>query len=181
MTKKSYLDAQKKIEVREFLFQQLLFKHVIGLPGPDINEYWRRFIADGCKRVEMYENNVLQAAVQINKLKPDRRVRYRIGDIYNAPADKKDTLYDLDFCCTVKNAIPHIQKFKNNFIMTFSTRYGVKNTVKTFFQTRGERVIKKQKYTYPVEHQLFTTDQGKYIMVRYCDTSAMCSIAKINH
>lgn len=180
MKKTTYVNSNNKMAAREFLFQQLLFKHVIGLPGPDINEYWMKWLNRGCKSVEMYENDISTASLQLRKIQPHQAVKYNIGDIYNAPANKRNTLYDLDFCCTAKSAIPHIQKFRDNFIMTFSNRLGMNNTIKTFFSARNERVISKRKSVTPIEHYNIVTNQGKYIMVRYCDTSAMCSIAKIH-
>lgn len=178
--KLTYTDSNEKIAVREFLFQQLLFKHVIGLPGPDINEYWMKWVNRGCKSVEMYENDTLTAVTQLRKIQPFKNIKYNIGDIINAPANKKDTLYDLDFCCTAKSAIEHIKKFRENFIMTFSTRLGVNNTIKTFFSAREEKILSRWNNKTPIDHLVILTNKGKYIMATYCDTSAMCSIAKIN-
>ena len=37
--KETYLGAAQKIAVRNFLFSQFNFNNIVGLAGPDINEY----------------------------------------------------------------------------------------------------------------------------------------------
>ena len=39
MTKVTYTDAAKKHAVREFLFSYFKFNAIVGLAGPNINEY----------------------------------------------------------------------------------------------------------------------------------------------
>ena len=74
----------------------------------------------------------------------------------------------------------HIKKFRDNFIMTFSTRIGVKETINKFFKFRGEKIISDHEFHGPgLQNRMFKTNLGKYLFITYADTSAMCCIAKI--
>jgi hypothetical protein len=104
------------------------------------------------------------------------------GDILTADADRDNTLYDLDFCRSVNHLTPHIRKFQNNFMMTFSIRIkgGSDATTKIFFGSRDELIVSRREFTSPIVHTEFITTKGKYLFTQYYDTSPMCTIAKIN-
>lgn len=178
MTKYTYLNASKKHAVREFLFSQFRLKNIIGLPGPNFNECISFYESKGFKDIEVWENTPDVAMHQLMNAK--KSVRMRFGDVLAAEPNRIDTLYDLDYCCTVRYMKEHIQKFQSNFIMTFSTRIGVEETIKTFFKARKEAIVSSIDKISPVKHTIFTTNIGsKYIYTPYFDTSAMCCIAKI--
>jgi len=177
--KKTYVNSHNKKLVREFILQKITFEKVIGLPGPDINVYLERFEKKGVKDFEIYEIDSKLALVQLAKVKSKSKLSLKIGDIINASPDEKNVFYDLDFCDSVKYLQEHISKFKNNFMMTFSYRIGLKYTIDTFFKARNEKIIKKKELANPIKHTIFTTNNGDYIFIKYFDTSAMCCFAKI--
>lgn len=185
MGKITYKDAKEKKKVRDFLFSLFApkkLKKVIGLGGPDINEYLSYLESRGYKDVTIYENSIPVMIEQIKYIRTRNKVEIRYGDIYSA-GEFDDTLYDLDYCCTIKFMKEHLKKFKNNFIMTFSLRFGESETVSKFFSTRRENIISvTHKYSphHPVEHSIYTTTGGEYIYLKYFDTSTMCCFAKIN-
>jgi hypothetical protein len=179
--KQTYLTSQNKKLVRDFILQRFEFESIVGLAGPDINEYLDYLKAKGCKQFEIYENNPQVVIKQLSKIdKSQENVSIVLGDIYQANPDKSKTLFDLDYCASVRYLKHHIAKFKDNFIMTFSTRIGLKETINTFFDARKEEVLDSVDYESPLPHTIYTTNQGsKYLFVKYCDTSAMCCFAKI--
>jgi hypothetical protein len=183
MTKLSYKNATEKKEVRDFLFS-LFAKHhfnkIVGLPGPDINDYISFCKSHGYKKFKMYEMDANILKKQLRKIKTHRASLIH-GDIIKANADRKDVLYDLDYCVTVRYMKEHIEKFNNNFIMTFSRRIKDIETITSFFQAKDEEVISIVTKFYPREHKIYKTDKGnEYIYINYRDTSNMCCIAKIN-
>jgi len=178
--KKTYINSTNKHAVREFLIQKFQFEQVVGLAGPDINEYLAYLESKGCKQFEIYENNSQVALQQLSKVKSKSKIALICSDILKANPDKENVLFDLDFCASVRFLQEHIAKFKNNFIMTFSTRIGLKETINTFFKAKKEKVLDSVDYQSPMPHTIYTTKQGnKYLFIRYWDTSAMCCFAKI--
>jgi hypothetical protein len=178
MTKETYLDAANKHAVREFLFSYFKFNNIVGLAGPNINEYIKWCKSKGYKDIEIWENTPTVAMHQLMKIK--HPVRMRFGNILDAEPNRVKTLYDLDYCATVYTLEKHITKFKDNFIMTLSTRAGIEFTINEFFKARKEKIISSINKFSPINHTIFTTNNnGKYIFTPYRDTSAMCCIAKI--
>lgn len=178
--KKTYVNSANKHAVREFLIQRFQFEQVVGLAGPDINEYLAYLESKGCKQFEIYENNSQVALQQLSKIRSKSKIALICDDILKADPDKKNVLFDLDFCASVRFLQEHIAKFRENFIMTFSTRIGLKETINTFFKARKEKVLDSVDYQSPMPHTIYTTKQGnKYLFIRYWDTSAMCCFAKI--
>ena len=177
--KKTYIDSSNKHAVREFLIQRFQFESVVGLAGPDINEYLVYLEAKGCTQFEIYENNSSIALQQLSKIRSKSKIALICGDILKANPNKENVLFDLDFCASVRFLTEHIAKFKNNFIMTFSTRIGVQQTVDTFFKARKERVLQSIDHISPMPHTIYTTKQVDYLFIKYFDTSAMCCFAKI--
>jgi hypothetical protein len=129
---------------------------------------------------ELYEMDMDTLMKQMSEIKStDTTLSY--GDILNADASRKDVVYDLDYCVTVRHMAEHIKKFTHNFIMTFSRRIGNEETIDEFFQATKEKVVSIVKKFAPIEYEIYTTNKGNnYVYVKYRDTSAMCCIAKIN-
>lgn len=177
--KKTYNDSYNKKAVREFIIQRFQFQSIVGLAGPDINDYLQHLESKGCKEFEIYENNSMVALQQLAKVKTKSKLAIVCGDILSANPNKPNTLFDLDFCGSVRFLQEHIAKFKDNFIMTFSTRIGLKETIDTFFSARKETILREENIDSPLPHTIFTTENGNYLFIRYHDTSAMCCFAKI--
>ena len=177
--KKTYLNSSNKHVVREFLIQRFQFESVVGLAGPDINEYLAYLESKGCKEFEIYENNSRVALQQLSKIRSTSKIALICSDILKANPDKQNVLFDLDFCASVRFLKEHIAKFKNNFIMTFSTRIGVQETIDTFFKARKEKVLDSVDHSSPMPYTIYKTKQGNYLFIKYFDTSAMCCFAKI--
>lgn len=177
--KKTYLTSSNKHAVREFLIQRFQFESIVGLAGPDINEYLTYLESKGCKEFEIYENNSMVALQQLSKIRSKSKIALICGDILKANPNKQNVLFDLDFCASVRFLTEHIAKFKENFIMTFSTRIGVQETIDTFFKARKERVLFSVDHLSPMPHTIYRTKKGQYLFIKYYDTSAMCCFAKI--
>jgi hypothetical protein len=176
MTKTTYKNAKKKKEVRKFLIDKFTFNKVIGLAGPDINEYIDYFKD---KNITVYENNMSVLGHQLSTLK--KPVNLKFGNILSSSANQtNDTLFDLDYCATIPTLEEHIKEFRNKFIMTFSLR-GIKldKCFELFFKYRKEHILKITETHHPVKHKVFITNKGTYISSSYRDTSPMLSIAKI--
>lgn len=183
-TKLSYseIDAPKKHKVRDFLFSFFSQKNIVGLAGPNINLYLKKLKEKGFTKAEIWENNPEVLIKQLTEMKPDIPITYNFGNIFNAISGREDTLYDFDFCCTIKSSFDLVDKFKNesNFIMTFAVRNaGVDFTIERFFKIRHETIVENNFYKKPIEHRIIKTQNGEYIIVRYRDTSDMICIAKI--
>lgn len=173
-------ERTQKMLVREFLFS--LFTHlqlnkIIGLAGPNINDYLSFCKSKGFNEFEIYEVDGITAIHQLAQAKD--AITLKLGNIIDAPADEPNTLYDLDYCVSVRHMHDHIAKFNTNFIMTFSTRISLMETLDTFFNVRNERVIKSSIKKHPLQHTVYQTNKGKYVYIPYRDTSAMCCFAKI--
>lgn len=182
--KQTYVHCSNKKIVREFIIQFLAekhFKHVIGLPGPDINFYINFFKKQGIKNMELYEIVPEIFHKQYSCIKTKKaRVELKHADIIEAVPDMKNTLYDLDFCRSVKFMSEYIKKFKKNFIMTFSLRIGLQKTIDLFFNNREEIITNVKIVDSPIPYTVFSTDKNnKYLFIRYFDSSAMCCFAKI--
>jgi len=178
MTKETYLNAANKHAVREFLFSYFKFNNIVGLAGPNINEYIKWCKSKGYKDIEIWENTPEVAIHQLMSIKYP--VRMKFGNILEAEPNRIKTLYDLDYCVTARYMKEHIIKFKDNFIMTFSRRIKDAETISTFFEARKEKVIKSIELHKPFHHTHYHTDNGsRYIFVNYHDTSNMCCVAKI--
>lgn len=180
MLKQTYTDATRKKVAREFLMEYFKFRNIVGLAGPDINEYIKWCKAKGYDTFQIYEMDNATMINQMTKLSADVPMSYTLGDIIQADV-KDDTLYDLDFCRSIINHEEHVTKFKKNFIMTFSLRNkgGIVATIKRFFELRKEDILNMMDIPGPLKQQKITTEEGDYIFISYKDTSPMCCIAKI--
>jgi hypothetical protein len=173
-------DRKRKKEVRDFLFSLFMDMHlrkIVGLAGPNIQDYINFCKSKGFTEFEIYEKDGLVAMHQLIHLQD--RVQLNLKDILHANADEPDTFYDLDYCGTVRYLKEHIAKFKNRFIMTFSCRVSKQETIDTFFGVRGETIKKVSDNEYPIKHTEYITNAGKYIFALYKDTTPMCCFAKI--
>lgn len=180
MTKLDYKTAKNKKAVRDFLFSKIKFEKIVGLPGPNLNDYIRWCKSKGCKEFELWEYEPTILRKQLSVLQPDPCVSFKFGDILNADADRKKTLYDLDYCVTVRYMAKHLKKFHNKFIMTFSRRIKDDETISTFFKQRLEEIKSIVHHQSPVKHTVYQTTNGSvYIYAPYRDTSNMCCFAKI--
>ena len=176
--KHTYIDAANKHMVREFLFSFFKYSAIVGLAGPNINEYIKWCKSKGYKDIEIWENTPEVAIHQLMNI--NYPVRMRFGNILEAEPNRIKTLYDLDYCVTARYMKEHMVKFKDNFIMTFSRRIKDVETVKTFFTTRKEKIIASMQSTHPFNHTYYDTDNGsRSIFVNSRDTSNMCCVAKI--
>lgn len=176
--KHTYIDAANKHMVREFLFSFFKYSAIVGLAGPNINEYIKWCKSKGYKDIEIWENTPEVAIHQLMNI--NYPVRMRFGNILEAEPNRIKTLYDLDYCVTARYMKEHMVKFKDNFIMTFSRRIKDAETVKTFFKARKEKIVSSLQSTHPFNHTYYDTDNGsRYIFVNYRDTSNMCCVAKI--
>ena len=183
LKKETYEHALNKKQVREFmfsLFAKQLFRKIVGLPGPDIMNSISFYESKGYDLFEFHEMDIDTVMKQLTEIKtPNTTLTY--GNILNADASRKDVVYDLDYCVTVRHMKEHIKKFTHNFIMTFSRRIGNEETIDEFFQATKEKIVSVVKKFAPIEYEIYKTNKGNnYIYVKYFDTSAMCCIAKIN-
>jgi len=180
--KLSYKDATNKKQVREFLFSlfaDLQLKKIVGLAGPDINDYLEWCKSKGYEDFEIWENDSATLLKQLREIKASKAA-FKYGNILDASAERSDVLYDLDYCVTIRHMKEHLTKFKERFIMTFARRVKDGETISTFFSTRGETIFEKLENLNPLKHTVYHTNKGTYIFINYRDTSNMCCIAKIN-
>lgn len=180
--KMSYKDAKQKKQVREFLFSQfkdLHLRKIVGLAGPDINDYIEWCKSKGYDEFEIWENHVPTLMKQIRELRASK-VELKYGNILETSENRHNVLFDLDYCVTARYMHDHIKKFKDRFIMTFARRIKDEETISSFFSARGESILWKVEKLTPLLHTIYKSTKGKYIFVNYRDTSNMCCIAKIN-
>lgn len=173
-------DRKRKKEVRDFLFsffQDMQLNKVVGLAGPNISDYLNFLKSRGFNEFEIYEIDALTAIHQLSTV--NDKITLKLGNILEADANEPNTLYDLDYCVTGRHMKEHMAKFKRNFIMTFSGRVSLKETLDTFFKTRQEKVIGSLVRNHPMLHTEYFTNKGKYIQLTYRDTSPMFCIAKV--
>lgn len=180
MTKVTYVNAENKKAVREYLFSFFSESGIIGLAGPDVNDYLEWCRSKGFTNVEIYESNPDVMMKQLSEVKTNIPVQFKFSDIINAMHSDR-VVYDLDFCSTILTLYNHVKKFKNEkFVMTFCTRaVGNNETISNFFKQRKERIMSRIEKYDPVHHTVIKTRMGKYIACPYFDTTPMISIAKV--
>ena len=176
----SHPDRKRKKEVRDFLFSFFKDMHlnkVVGLAGPNITDYLNFMKSQGFNEFEIYEIDALTAIHQLSVI--NDKITLKLGNIINANPDEPNTLYDLDYCVTGRYMKDHMARFKSNFIMTFSGRVSLKETLDNFFEARQESIINTIVRKLPLLHTEYITNLGRYIQLTYRDTSPMFCIAKI--
>lgn len=182
--KTTYENCTNKHIVRKFIFEFYLnkyyYENVIGLPGPDINNYIKFCKERGFINLELYEilSEVLYKQLYTLNIK-EGNITLSRADIIQAIPNRGGTLYDLDFCRSIRHMSEYLKKFNENFIMTFSLRIGIQETINTFFNIKQEKIINTEIINKPITHTIYSTQNNKYLFVKYFDTSAMCCFAKI--
>lgn len=175
-------NRKRKKEVRDFLFSfftDMQLNKVVGLAGPHIEDYISYCKSKGYTEFEIYEKDGLTALHQLSSLS-HTGVNLKLKDVSTADPEEVNTLYDLDYCGTIKHLKDHVAKFKDRFIMTFCIRkFSTQDTVETFFSTRGETILDQQQNKKPMKYTEYFTDKGIYIYLTYRDTMPMCCFAKI--
>jgi len=182
--KLSYREASNKKKTREFLFslfaQQQLNK-IVGLAGPDVDDYIKFCKSKGYSEFEIYENHIPTIFEQIRFLRTKGKISLTYGNILDADADRENVLFDLDYCVTARFMRSHLKKFNKNFIMTFARRITNKETFDSFFNAKKETLKSVLTLFTPLKHSILTTEEGNvYYYVEYNDTSNMCCFAKVN-
>lgn len=144
IVKESYKQSVNKRKVQKVIYKNIRgkFKHLVGLGGPDIDDYLKLARYAGIKNAIIYEYNVDQLLIQMSKKNNILPARVLYDDIYHCPAGLDDTFYDLDFTCSVSTASPHIRKFKNDTaVYTFSLRpLGLRDSVKQYVRNLYGRI-----------------------------------------
>jgi hypothetical protein len=182
MTKSTYKDASNKHRVRELMMAITKVYRpkgkIVGLAGPDVEDYIKWCNSHDYTDIDVYEMNFQVMIHQIKTFGYVQPINIHYSDISKAPY-KSGVFYDLDFCASVKCLEEAIYKFRRHFMMTFSTRIGIHETIDKFMKYRDEDM-----YTFSNHDEgrfIYTLINGKqsYFMVRYHDTSAMCTICDI--
>jgi hypothetical protein len=181
MTKTSYTKAKNKKATREFIFSHYKQPKIVGLAGPDINEYVDWCKSSGFEVEEIWEKDPRVMMKQLTDIKHDSAMKYRFGNINDTTPNKNDVVYDLDYCGCVKTLYDSVVKFKQNIVMTFALRgVGAEKTIVSFFSKRNEKILTRTNKSKPVNHISIKTNQGVYIVVPYFDTTPMLTIARIS-
>jgi hypothetical protein len=130
-----YTKAYRKKLVQQIVFddfKQRGMTKLVGLAGPNITDYLSFVKSKGIKQAEVYERDYVNLIYQMSDFKPPIKTTVKYQDILHADI-QENVIYDLDFCCTIKNAEQHIKKFKHNAIITLALRkIGLMPTLKKF-------------------------------------------------
>lgn len=184
MHKLDYSKSYNKKQVQQVVYsgvKQLKFKNLIGLAGPNITDYLTFVKSKGIKHAEVYEKDYTSMLYQMKDFRPPISTKVNFQDVYDAPV-YQDVIYDLDFCCTIKNAEHHIKKFKQNkSIITLALRgIGLKQTVKRFCKLVSKL---KPEITFNVhvcsnykKHSIRFDKETVYTLYEYRDTTPMLTI-----
>ncbi len=173
--KLTYSKAHNKKFLRNNLFP--VGKKIIGLAGPDIEEYVDFLQQKGYKDISIYENN---PGIFLNQLLHMKNlpIKYRLEDILLAPYEE-NTFYDLDFCGHITSFKAHIKKFHSNFILTVSELMKKKwSSIPLFLKYREEELLDTIQIS--DNEQLIISNKKKYSCYTYFDTSWMLIIKPIN-
>lgn len=174
-----YRTRVNKIRVINDLMNLNGCKNVVGLAGPNPIECINRWIAKGAKNIIIYEIDRNTYKLQKKLLKNYKNVKVIYGSVTSSPF-MRNTFYDMDFC---KNlwSIGDIEKYKSNFMFTFSCRnvFGIRRNslTKMFFNRRGEAILAQNKTKYPSQIEIIT-NRGIYYTTVYKDKTPMITIFK---
>lgn len=185
MRKLDYSDSINKKIVQKIVFNDIKNKKInqlVGLAGPNITDYLSFVKSFGIRTAEIYEKDYVNMLYQMRDFSPPIQTTVTYQDIYYAGV-QQNTVYDLDFCCTIINAENHIKKFKDNAIITLSLRYvGLMETLKRFC-----KLVSRLKADIQLEvevtqayklHKIIFSDKS-YNCYQYRDTSPMLTISPI--
>lgn len=191
--KTTYVNSYKKKKVREVVFSKALkkdIKTVIGLGGPDIDDYLNFLKKMGITKAEVYEKDPINIMFQLQNFAKIIPTQVIYGDIINAPF-RQHVLYDLDFTCTLNKIIPYLEKFKRNAIITVSLRGCIVEKELEKFRDLMYKFDKKKNYQnkgYIDFNQEVTEDyklhiinffDRRYYCYYYYDKSPMVMILKV--
>lgn len=184
--KSDYTLAKNKKAVQNDIFkraQKKNFTKVVGLGGPNITQYLQFLKSYGIKQADIYENNRFHILLQISDFKPVITSKVHFKDITDAQENQKDTLYDMDFCCSVNSATEAVKKFYKNSIFTFALRgIGTIPTINEFFKSLGQKTKPKITYNYKVNKQFkihkIVCNNIKYLCYVYKDTTPMMTLTQ---
>ena len=185
--KRDYTKAYKKKLIQEIVFKEKNpeINKLIGLAGPNITDYLHFCKSHGIKQAEIYENAYTNIIYQMQDFKPPISTMVMYQDIYEANL-VQDVVYDLDFCCTIRNAEKHIKKFKDvPNIVTLSLRgISLKETIKRFCKTISKLkpeiifdVASNKDYKHHIIKYDHSTFQKTFKLFQYRDTSPMLIIS----
>lgn len=188
IVKDSYKNSLNKRTVQREVYREIKgkFKHLIGLGGPDLNDYLKFARNAGIKNAIIYEYNIDQLLIQASKNNSTIPTRVVFDDIISCPSGVQDTFYDLDFCCSVQTANPHISKFKNDpAAFTFSIRpLGLRDSVRQYVRCMQNNtdyefnLIESSSFFRRYELVTNRAVQTAYI---YKDTVPMLVISNLSH
>lgn len=177
--------AVQSLVFRSFKDQKI--KKLVGLGGPNIRNYLLFLKSQGIRHAEIYEHDISKMAIQLTNYRPVIESQIRYQDIFHAEANRPDTLYDLDFCCTIRSAANHVHKFTNNVIITLSIRpVGLNKTIKEFAKL-VDRTSNPEFYLVDTITNKFgkfklyklTTSKHSYNCYVYKDTTPMLTIKSL--
>lgn len=189
--KSDYSQSINKRAVQHAIFKSLKVKHLtnlVGLAGPNITEYLILLKSHGIKQAEIYEYDISKLAIQLENYQPVIKSQIKFSDVLHAEPNKQDTLYDLDFCCSINGARMHISKFTDNVVYTLSIRpIGLDETVKQFSKlTDGtlnpEFELVKAVHSPQGKYKCYNLElkTKKYTCYVYKDTVPMLTIQSIS-
>lgn len=182
MRKIDYSKAYRKKLVQQIVFddfKQRGMTKLIGLAGPNITDYLSFVKSKGIKQAEVYERDYVNLIYQMSDFKPPIKTTVKYQDVLQADV-YENVIYDLDFCCTINNAAPHIKKFKKNAIITLALRkIGLMPTLKKFCKivSNLKPEIKLNVELNPnYKVHLMNLGEESYTVYQYHDTTPMCLI-----
>ena len=182
MKKLDYSKAYRKKLVQQIVFDDFRERgmtKLVGLAGPNITDYLSFVKSKGIKQAEVYERDYVNLIHQMADFKPPIKTTVKYQDVLDADV-YEGVIYDLDFTCTIKNAAPHIKKFKKNAIITLALRkIGLVPTLKKFCKlvSNLKPDIKLNVELNPnYKVHLLNFEDVSYTVYQYYDTTPMCLI-----
>jgi hypothetical protein len=182
MRKLDYSKAYRKKLVQNVVFEdfkQRGMTKLVGLAGPNITDYLSFAKSKGIKQAEVYERDYVNLIYQMQDFRPPISTTVKYQDILQADVHE-GVIYDLDFTCTIKNAAPHIKKFKKNAMITLALRkIGLMPTLKKFCKlvSNLKPEIKLNVELNPnYKVHLLNFENVSYTVYQYHDTTPMCLI-----
>lgn len=177
MKKLSYKKSYNKKSIRNLVIER--GSNVIGLGGPDLEDYVKFFRGKGYTSIHVWEKDseiMLKQMPQMNHLR--NKISYNFGDIIDAPI-LPNTLYDLDFCVTITSVKDYVRRFQNNIVLTVSEFRKPKFwSIGQFLKIRGEKKISLINNN--DNERTLITDKQTYSVYYYYDGSPMVVIKTVN-
>jgi len=187
--KQDYSGAVSKKLVQSKIYKDIDkhgFKRVVGLAGPNISDYLKSMKERGIESAEIYEYDRMQLLLQLQDFQPVIKTKVCFDDIIKARANKKQTLYDLDLCCSIRKAKAYIKKFGKSCIVTLALRPdSLKTTLTKFCELIDNTVSPTIRYdeepTKKKGYKLHTLEinGSMYECYQYKDTHNMVTIKPI--